>query len=266
MELTLVALGAGVGLLVGLTSTGGGTLLTPVLLLFGVSPSLSVGTGVLAASAMKLFGGGLFALRGQVHTKTVLRLAAGSLPGAGLGLFVLSRLSPHQLEPFLRRGVGLVLVLAGVSTLLRLRWAHSSQGRPFPGRRLTAALGFGVGLLVSLTGIGSGSVVLCVLTLCFPLGSQTLVGTVLAHALLLSGVTTCGHLLAGRVDLGLGASILLGGVPGVVVGAHWAGALPERGLRLGLAALLIVMGIHLSLPAGSRPSPALRTAWLGDRR
>jgi uncharacterized membrane protein YfcA len=240
----LVGLVAGV--VVGLTSTGGGALLTPALILvLGVPPSVAVGSDVMAAAVMKLFAGSAYALRGHVHWGTVARLSAGSLPGAAVGIAVLNRLPPHALDSALTRGVGAALVLAGAATLLRLRghWKHPSEPPPFA---VTAGLGFLVGALVSLTSVGSGSILLSALTVFFPLQAATLVGTDLVHALFLSSAATIGHLAAGRVDVPLALSVLAGGIPGVIIGARLALRLPERKLRAGLAFLLIALGLHLA--------------------
>lgn len=234
------------GLVVGLTSTGGGALLTPALILIvGVAPSTAVGSDVLAAAVMKLFAGGAYALRGHVHWGTVGRLAAGSLPGAAVGIAILNRLPAHSLDSALTRGVGAALVLGGAATLLRLhgRWTSPEAAPPLP---VTVAIGFAIGVLVAMTSVGSGSVLLSALALFYPLPAATLVGTDLVHALLLSSAATVGHLSAGRVNVPLALAILAGGIPGVLLGARLAVAVPERRLRAGLAVLLIVLGIHLA--------------------
>ena len=249
MDLTAPLIGIVAGFVVGVTSTGGGALLTPALVfILRVPPSLAVGSDVLIASVTKLFGGGSYALRGQVHWPTVGRLLAVSLPGAALGIFVLNHLSPDVREHALQRGLGAVLVMAGVATLVRLRFAAQVQPTTTPRCGWTAALGFVTGLLVSTTSIGSGSLLLCVLAFFFPLSAQTMVGTDLVHALILSAVATLGHLQAGRVDFALAASVLAGSVPGVLLGARVAHAVPERALRAVLALILIGLGLPIAWP------------------
>jgi len=162
MDLTAPLIGIVAGFVVGVTSTGGGALLTPALVfILRVPPSLAVGSDVLIASVTKLFGGGSYALRGQVHWPTVGRLLAGSLPGAALGIFVLNHLSPDVREHALQRGLGAVLVMAGLATLVRLRFAAQVQPTTTPRRGWTAALGFVTGLLVSTTSIGSAAAATC---------------------------------------------------------------------------------------------------------
>ncbi|MGZ3461152.1 MAG: sulfite exporter TauE/SafE family protein, partial [Archangium sp.] len=159
----LPVLGLVCGLVVGMTSTGGGSMLTPGLILLGVPPTVAVGTDLLIASVMKLFGGGIYALRGEVHWPTVRRLAYGSLPGALAGVWLLNRLSAMQIEQFLQKSVGMALLLAGGAMLLRMLWRPGPTRRPLPQPWVTVLLGLAVGVLVSVTTIGSGSLLLCVL-------------------------------------------------------------------------------------------------------
>lgn len=245
-----------VGIVVGATSTGGGALLTPALILVaGVPASIAIGSDVLIASGMKLFGGGVYALRGHVHWATVGRLAAGSLPGATVGVWLLNRLPAGALDAYLSRGVGLVLIAAGAAVIVRFTRGAQAHPRHAPRLPVTVALGFATGMLVSMTSVGSGSLLLCVLSLCYPLGAAAIVGTDLVHALLLSSVATVGHGLAGRVDVALAGTVLVGAVPGVLIGARFATAVPERTLRGCLAAMLIVIGLQLALFSAS-PAPA----------
>lgn len=251
----LVVLGAVCGLVVGMTSTGGGSLLTPGLILLGVPPGVAVGTDLLIASVMKLFGGGVYALRGEVHWPTVCWLSCGSIPGALLGVWLLNRLSEVRVEVFLQKAVGLALLLAGSSLLLRLLWRPAPTRRSFPRPAVTALLGVGVGMLVSTTTIGSGSLLLCVLVVLFPLSPPALVGTDLVHALLLSSAATVAQLASGRVDFLLAAWVLLGGIPGVLLGAKVASRVPERSMRGALACVLVGLGLHFALSEKTHVPP-----------
>lgn len=251
-----------VGLVVGATSTGGGALLTPALVLIARVPaSIAIGSDVLIASGMKLFGGGIYALRGEVHWGTVGRLAAGSVPGAMAGVWALNRLPASAIDTYLGRGLGVVLIAAGASVIVRLTMGARAHPRRAPRWPVTVAFGFVTGVLVSMTSIGSGSLLLCVLSLCYPLSAATIVGTDLVHALLLSSVATVGHGLAGRIDAALAATVLIGAVPGVLIGARLATAMPERTLRAGLAAVLIVIGLQLAVfsvsPAQAGPAASI---------
>ncbi len=248
MQLTAPLIGAVAGFVVGITSTGGGALLTPALVfVLRVPPSVAVGSDLLVAAVTKLVGGGSYALRGQVHWQSVWRLASGSLPGAALGVFLRNRLDRRLLDATVQSALGAVLVLAGAATLVRL-WRPRPQPTAAPSLPVTAALGFGSGLLVSVTSVGSGSLLLCVLSCCFPFPAQTIVGTDLVHALLLSISATAGHLSAGRVDLALAGSLLVGSIPGVLLGARVAQFVPERALRTALALLLIGLGVPIAWP------------------
>jgi uncharacterized membrane protein YfcA len=251
----LIVLGAGCGLIVGMTSTGGGALLTPGLMMLGIPPAMAVGTDLLIASVMKLFGGGVYALRREVHWPTVFRLACGSIPGALLGVALLNQLSAANLDVFLQKMMGVALLLAGGTSLARVLWKPAAASRPMPGRLVTVVLGALVGMLVSITTIGSGSVLLCVLALLFPLAPATLVGTDLVHALLLSATATLAQLASGRVDFLLAAWVLLGGIPGVLLGARLASRIPERAMRGGLACVLVILGLNFTLTVKSHPAP-----------
>jgi len=248
MDFSLVAIGFVVGTLVGATSTGGGALLTPALILIArIPPSIAIGSDVLIASGMKLFGGGFYALRHEVHWPTVRFLTIGSLPGAFVGISLLNRMPVNLIETWLTRGLGFVLIAAGCTLIVRMQSSRRGQPKQLPPTVVTIGLGFITGVLVSMTSIGSGSLLLCVLALAYPLNSQTTVGTDLVHALLLSLAATAGHASAGRVDVSLAITVLVGAVPGVIMGARIATALPERALRIGLAIVLVAMGMLLAL-------------------
>jgi uncharacterized protein len=249
MEIAAPLIGMVVGFVVGVTSTGGGALLTPALIfILRVPPSVAVGSDVLIASVTKLFGSGLYARRRLVHWPTVGRLFAGSLPGAVLGIVLLDHIAPDVREHVLQRALGGVLVLAGAAALVRLGFRPAARPSRLPSAAVTAALGFATGVLVSTTSVGSGSLLLCVLTFFFPLPAPVMVGTDLVHALLLSIVATLGHLHAGRVDFTLAGLVMAGSVPGVVLGARLAHTVPERALRATLAIVLIGLGLPIAWP------------------
>jgi uncharacterized protein len=250
-----------VGVVVGLTSTGGGALLTPALLALGVPSPVAIASDMLAASGMKLFGGGIYALRRQVHWRTVGRLAVGSVPGALAGVGLLNHLEVSSLDGVLRRALGFALLLAASATLVRLKLSGRATLPALPSFPVTALLGLGTGFLVSVTSVGSGSLLLCVLTVFYPLEPRTQVGTDLVHALILTAVATVGHWVSGRVDVGLSLSILLGGIPGVVLGARLAALVPGRALRAALAGVLLLIGLQLELsPAHARSATPPRVA------
>jgi uncharacterized membrane protein YfcA len=240
-------IGLVVGVVVGMTSTGGGALLTPALvLIMRISPALAVGSDVFIATVMKMVGGGFYAIRGAVHWPTVVRLAVGSAPGAVIGVAILNHMPAARLDGMLQRTLGGVLMLSGLAMLARMRFAGRLTERPMPRAPITTAFGLLTGLLVSTTSVGSGTIVLCFLGLFFPLAARTMVGTDLMHALLLTGVASIGHLWSGRVDIDLALSVLTGAIPGVVLGVRMTSIFPERLMRSCLALLLIGVGIHMT--------------------
>lgn len=248
MDALAAIVGLGVGVVVGLTSMGGGALLTPALVfVLGIPPSVAVGSDVLIASVMKLFGGGIYAKDKQVHWRTVWRLAAGSIPGGVLGILILNRMSDDLIDQVVGRGLGVAILIATVCTVYRLVRQRPADSLPWPGVPFTMMLGFATGLLVAITSVGSGSLLICVLFFFFPLTTRTMVGTDLVHALVLSAAVTAGHGLSGRVDLVLAGSVLVGAIPGVIVGSKLSGIIPERTLRAGLAIVLAVVGLRLVL-------------------
>ena len=148
-----------VGLVVGATSTGGGALLTPALVLIARVPvATAIGSDVLIASGMKLFGGGIYALRGEVHWQTVGRLASGSVAGAVAGIWLLNRIPAAAIDAWLAPALGIVLIAAGGAIILRLTAGPDSRPRHAPRRHVTVLVGLATGLLVSMTSIGSGSI------------------------------------------------------------------------------------------------------------
>ena len=247
-DLPPTAIGFAAGLLIGATSTGGGALLTPALILLArVPPSIAIGSDVLIASVTKLFGGGFYAFRGEVHWPTVGRLAAGSMPGAVAGMAILDRMSADHLETWLTHALGVVLVAAGAALLLRVTLANRQRPRRAPHAAVTIGLGFTTGVLVSMTSVGSGSLLLCGLALRYPLRARETVGTDLVHALVLSAVATLGHASAGRVDVALAGAVLAGAIPGVLTGARLAAGVQEQSLRTALAVVLVAIGVPLAV-------------------
>jgi uncharacterized membrane protein YfcA len=246
MDLTVALTGAVIGVVVGMTSTGGGALLTPALVLvLGVPVRLAIGSDVLIAAIIKLVGSGFYVARGAVHWETVRRLAYGSVPGALLGLLLLALIPVDRIDHLLQQAVGATLVLVGLVSVFHLtRPARVAGSMPTAGR--TTAVGFVIGLLVSTTSIGSGSLLLAAFVLWFPFAPATMVGTDLVHALILSSVAASGHFFAGRVDLALSANVLAGAIPGVIMGANLAAFMPQRALRGCLAAILTAIGLRLA--------------------
>jgi uncharacterized membrane protein YfcA len=245
-----VASGFGVGLLVGMTGVGGGSLMTPLLiLLFGIHPSTAVGTDLLYAAATKTGGSLVHGLGRSIHWPAVIRLACGSLPASVATMLVMWQLN---LDASAQRSVvNLVLCFALLLTATSLIFRKAIMERY---RRrlehvdekttaiLTVVTGAALGILVSISSVGAGAVGVTVLLLLYPrLPMVTIVGSDIAHAVPLTLVAGCGHWALGSVDWSLMGVLLLGSLPGIVIGSYSALKVPETVLRVTLAAVLILV-------------------------
>lgn len=243
-----------VGLVVGLTGVGGGSLMTPLLVLaFGFHPATAVGTDLLYASATKTVGTTVHGWRGTVDWKVVQRLAMGSVPTALLTLYMLNyetkRASDtgHAISVIL----GCTLILSAMTTLFRapiVNWLAPRVGTVTPGRLtvFTIILGAILGVLVSLTSVGAGALGMTALLILYPkLPINRLVGSDIAHAVPLTLLGGIGHWVLGSVDFALLVSLLIGSIPGIVVGSLIATRVSDRILSPVLAAVLAIVGARL---------------------
>ncbi len=253
MDPWLIAFGFGVGILVGTTGMGGGSLMTPLLiLLFGIKPVVAVGTDLAYAAITKTAGGFLHFRKGTVQMNLALWLALGSCPGAVLGVILLERLG---LDDILLPLIAGALLLTGALVLFRALIGNGDNERdsvPLETRHKVAAvvLGATVGFVLGLTSAGSGTLIAIGLILGFRLAPRRVVGTDVFHAALLLWVAAIAHLFSGNVDLLLTATILIGSLPGVWLGTHLSTVLPERGLRPALGIVLLSAGLALLSKAG----------------
>ena len=250
-----VASGFGVGLLVGMTGVGGGSLMTPLLiLLFGIHPSTAVGTDLLYAAATKTGGSLVHGLARSVHWPAVMRLASGSIPASILTLLVLWQLNLNGESA--RSLINLVLCFALFLTATSLIFRKALMDRYR--RRMegldtsttdhaTLAVGVVLGVLVSISSVGAGAVGVTALLLLYPrLPMASIVGSDIAHAVPLTLVAGIGHWALGSVDWGLMGVLLMGSLPGIVIGSYCAVRVPETVLRLVLASVLIVVAGKLA--------------------
>jgi uncharacterized protein len=244
--LPLVAAGFGVGMLVGLTGVGGGSLMTPLLISsFGVSPQIAVGTDLLYASITKTAGSWRHHLSDHVDWPIVFRLAAGSLPASALLLAVIAffTIDTEMLAHWIRMGLVGALPLSALAIVLYpfvTRTSPRDDKGDVPPRTLPTVL-FGVvlGLLVTLTSVGAGAIGVTVLAALYPmLPAKRLVGSDITHAMPLTLIGGLGHLGLGNVDSGLLLALLCGSIPGITVGARLSGIVPEFLLRPILAVTL----------------------------
>ncbi|WP_019515687.1 sulfite exporter TauE/SafE family protein [Sphingomonas sp. Mn802worker] len=242
-----------VGMLVGLTGVGGGSLMTPLLvLLFGFHPTTAVGTDLLYASATKAVGTGVHGSRGTVDWHVVRRLALGSIPATLATLLVLSRVpKTGGSGSVIALILGIALVATAVALFFRQRIVARMAPRfeRLPAARLaqlTTLLGVALGVMVSLTSVGAGALGMTALLILYPqLPVKRLVGSDIAHAVPLTLIAGLGHWWIGSVDVGLLVSLLLGSVPGIIVGSLIATRVSDRVLTPVLAVTLAIVGVRL---------------------
>lgn len=249
--------GFGVGAVVGVTGVGGGALMTPILvLLFGVAPASAVGTDLWFAAITKIAGGWVHHSKGSVDKQVLRWLCCGSLPASVATLAWLHFSHASKMNSgVLMTALGSVLLLTALAMLFKKRaQAVGVKLRtlsPLDFKRaqpaLTVLAGAVLGLLVTLTSIGAGALGAVMLVYLYPfrMTPSRLVGTDIVHAIPLTIVAGTGHLLMGNVDLKLLGLLLVGSIPGIIVGSLVGSKLPEQALRAAIAALLVVAGIKL---------------------
>ena len=244
--LPLAIAGFVVGALVGLTGVGGGALMTPLLISsFGVPPQVAVGTDLLYAAVTKSFGGWRHHVADHIVWPVVLRLAAGSLPAALVLLAILTfvPMNTAAAANWIRFGLAFALPLSALAIVL-YPWLiptkeHETDGKLKDRTFVTVLFGVMLGLLVTLTSVGAGAIGVAVLAALYPLlPAKRIVGSDIAHAVPLTFVGGFGYLGLGHVDIGLLLALLLGSIPGIILGARLAGIVPEWILRPILAVTL----------------------------
>jgi uncharacterized membrane protein YfcA len=264
-----VVSGFGVGLLVGMTGVGGGSLMTPILImLFGVHPATAVGTDLLYAAATKAGGGIVHGWERTIHWPAVIRLASGSIPASILTLLVLWQLDlPAEAARSLVNSVLCFALLLTATSLifrklvidkLRARMARHSDAAI---ARATVLVGVSLGVLVSISSVGAGAVGVTALLLLYPqLPMSRIVGSDIAHAVPLTLIAGMGHWALGAIDWQLMGVLLIGSLPGIAIGSYCAVRVPETALRLLLAAILIVVAGKLGSEQWSASAPNLAAA------
>ena len=259
MDWKLSLAGLLIGLLVGVTGMGGGSLMTPLLVLvFGFKPSIAIGTDIVHGAIFKSFGAVQHRRLGHVHARLTAWMLLGSAPFSIVGVALawwLRRQYGDGYESTAKAILGVALVICGIAFLVKAYLHSVPKDRPFLlGRRDRAiALATGVvgGFVVGLTSVGSGTLFGLVMLVAFPLTAAKIVGTDIFHAALLLTVAGAGHLVAGHVDLVATGWLLIGSVPGVLLGGHFTVRLPDRALRIALAATLTLAGVKLVDPPGA---------------
>jgi uncharacterized protein len=243
-----------VGLVVGLTGVGGGSLMTPILvLLFGVHPATAVGTDLLYAAATKSVGTAVHGFNGTVIWRVTGLLALGSAPTAVAMIYLLNHFGPYGAgaSALITTILGCALLLTAAAMLLRRRiqaYAARRAGRIDPATRvaLTILTGVALGVFVSLSSVGAGALGVTALILLYPeIPTSQIVGSDIAHAVPLTLVAGLGHWLIGSVDFGTLGVLLIGSIPGIIAGSFLAPRLPDHWLRSLLAIVLAIVGARL---------------------
>jgi uncharacterized membrane protein YfcA len=258
--------GFAVGLLVGMTGVGGGSLMTPLLiLLFGIHPATAVGTDLLYASATKTVGSLVHGLAHSIHWPIVARLASGSVPASAVTLLILWSLNfdSSVAKGLINLVLCFALLLTAVSLIFRnvIMNRYRSRFDSLPPERtalITVFVGVGLGVLVSISSIGAGAVGVVALLLLYPkLPMARIIGSDIAHAVPLTLVAGAGHWLMGTVDWHMMGSLLVGSLPGIILGSYWAVRVPERALRIALAVTLILVAGKLAADQWQAPDSAV---------
>ncbi|GAC1320454.1 MAG: sulfite exporter TauE/SafE family protein [Chloroflexota bacterium] len=266
MDLRFSLIGLAIGFLIGLTGMGGGSLMTPVMILvMGVKPVIAVGTDLAYGAITKIIGGTMHSRQHTVHRRTAYLLGAGSIPATllGVGLIgIVKRAHPQLVNVFLLHAIGWVLILVGLVLMAkpaltraikqhRLRAADGNwrDGIQELGERrpwILPIVGAVIGFLVGLTSVGSGTLIIVSLLFLYPRWeTKDLVGTDVFHAAMLVSAASLAQLAAGNVNVPMMLSLLLGSVPGVLLGSRLALGFPEQFLRLSLASVMLVSGSKL---------------------
>jgi uncharacterized protein len=244
-----------VGFLVGLTGMGGGALMTPILILFfGFAPTTAIGTDITYAAVTKIVGSWRHRRLGSVDIPLALWLAAGSVPAALIGVAAVTYVRDRYgdlINGILYRAIGgallAVAILLVVRVVMHVDQKHRRENIAMTTRRkvATVGLGFFCGFVIGLTSVGSGTFLAVFLILFYPLTTDRIVGTDVFHAMILLCITGMAQIGVGNVNLWMVASLLMGSIPGVLVGSQLTKLAPNRVLRLCLALVLFLSGLAL---------------------
>ncbi|AJD41261.1 TauE/SafE family permease protein [Rhizobium gallicum bv. gallicum R602sp] len=246
-----------VGALVGITGVGGGSLMTPLLvLLFGVHPATAVGTDLLYAAVTKTAGTAVHGMHGRINWRVVGALGAGSVPAALLMLWLMAGVDRKSVEvaDTITAALGWLLVMTAVMLVFRaqiLGFARRVTGeralpRPATIAVLTVILGLALGILVTLTSVGAGALGVTILLVLYPrLDVREIVGSDIVHAVPLTLIGGMGYWIIGEIDWLLLLALLVGSIPGIIAGSLLAPKLHERTIRIVLALTLAIVAWKL---------------------
>lgn len=251
----IIVFGLGVGVLVGLTGIGGGSLMTPLLILVaGINPSVAIGTDLAYGAITKTLGGWQHLRKGTVDLGVSKWLAFGSVPGSLVGVWLLEHALADSVHTLLAL-VSVALVIAALAIIGRvLRPLQSAEIHTVALHRGTKAIAVGtgavLGLMLGLTSVGSGALIGPVLILLFRLTPRRVVGTDVFHAAILLWSAGLAHWIGGNVDFSLMGNILIGSLPGVYVGTHLIDRVPAHVLRPALGCVLLGSALGVATKAG----------------
>ena len=262
MDLLHILTGALVGFIIGLTGVGGGSLMTPILILgFQINPAIAVGTDLLYAALTKSNGMFFHARQKTIDWKVVLYLGLGSIPSSLLTILLIHRLKTagYNYESLMTTVLGCMLILTSLVVFSRnklLRYLHrglqNQNSVIYQLRNLRSGItwiaGLGLGFLVTMSSVGAGAIGTALLFLLYPYKTTVqIVGTDLAHAVPLTAIAGIGHWQIGTVDFLLLAGLLVGGLPAIFVGSMLGKRIPDKLLRPLVASILLILGIRFSL-------------------
>jgi uncharacterized membrane protein YfcA len=268
MDPIVIAFGFGVGILIGLTGIGGGSLMTPLLVLFaGIPPVVAIGTDLAYGAVTKTLGGWRHWRKGTVDLGVSMWLAVGSVPGALVGVWLLDRLHAtygKSFEPVLLVSIAVALLIVAVTILGRALFMPKLVARERHAvvqtrrTKVTAAvIGAVLGLILGVTSVGSGALIGLALILVFQLTPHRVVGTDVFHAAILLWVAGGAHWISGNVDFVLMGTILIGSLPGVLVGTQLIGHVSANALRPVLGCVLLASALGVLTKAGVEVPPAV---------
>ena len=249
MTWQLIIAGLGVGLLVGMTGMGGGSLMTPMLILiFGFDAKTAVGTDILHGAVFKSFGAMRHRQLGNVHVPLAAWMLLGSAPLSLVGVQIASSFSDSTTST-MSVVVGATLIAGGFGFLVKTFVHGEAEDKPFHMVRrdklFAVLIGASFGFVVGLTSVGSGTYFGLMMVLVYPLAMPRIVGTDIFHAAALLWVAGVGHLIIGDVDLHATAWLLTGSVPGILISSRYTVKVPDLTIRGGLGGILIVSGLKL---------------------
>jgi uncharacterized membrane protein YfcA len=261
MDPMVIAFGFGVGILIGLTGIGGGSLMTPLLVLFaGVSPVVAIGTDLAYGAITKTLGGWRHLRKGTVDMGVSMWLAVGSVPGALIGVWLLDRLQAaygKSFQPVLLIAIAVALLIVATTILARALFMPKLVAREVESieqttrTKVTAvSIGAFLGLILGVTSVGSGALIGLALILVFKLTPHRVVGTDVFHAAILLWAAGLAHWVSGNVDFALMGTILIGSLPGVLVGTALISRVPASGLRPTLGCVLLGSALGVLSKAG----------------